>query len=110
MTHELPRTAAEFAKWAESVEFLPDAPIPGDLPPSSPEDRPVDGIPVKRSVKWSVDTDERLKATAKAKGVTQSELIRQYIEMGLAAEHSGMVVDLADALRLLATVAHRPAA
>ncbi|NNH69045.1 ribbon-helix-helix protein, CopG family [Nocardia uniformis] len=110
MTNELPRTAADFAKWAESVEFHPDAPIPADLPPHTPADKPADGIPVKRSVKWSVETDERLKATARAKGITQSELIRQYIEMGLAAEHSGMVVDLADALRLLATVAHRPAA
>ncbi|MFI6865722.1 CopG family transcriptional regulator [Nocardia sp. NPDC050406] len=110
MTHELPRTAAEFAKWADAVEFHPNAPLPQDLPPNRPEDRPADGIPVKRSVKWSVETDERLKATAKAKGITQSELIRQYIEMGLAAENSGMVVDLADALRLLTTVAHRSVA
>lgn len=110
MNHELPRSAADFAKWAETVEFRPGAELPADLPPSRPEDRPAEGIPVKRSVKWSVETDERLKATAKAKGITQSELIRQYIEMGLAAENSGMVVDLADALRLLATVAHRSVA
>ncbi|MET9489914.1 CopG family transcriptional regulator [Nocardia sp. NPDC006630] len=108
MTSEIPGTAAEFAAWAEGMEFDQNAPAPVGLP--GPADKPADGIPVKRSVKWSVDLDERLKATAEAKGITQSELIRQYMEMGLAAEGSGMVVNLADALRVLATVAHRPAA
>jgi hypothetical protein len=108
MTNQIPSGAEEFAKWTQGVEFDFDAPTPTDLP--GPDDRPAEGIMVKRSVKWSSDLDDRLKEKAAAKGINQSELIRQYMEMGLAAEASGMVVNLADVYRVLATVAHPPAA
>ncbi|GAB2558976.1 hypothetical protein [Nocardia heshunensis] len=83
---------------------LPDESFPG------PEDIPAEGPMVKRSVKWSVTTDDAIKDTAERKGITASELIRQYIEMGLASENPGLVVNLADVLRILSTVAHPPAA
>ncbi|MFE3279952.1 hypothetical protein [Nocardia sp. NPDC059239] len=86
------------------ADTLPAEKFPG------PGDVPAEAIMVKRSVKWSVGTDDAIKDTAERKGITASELIRQYIEMGLASENSGLVVNFADVVRLLSTVAHPPAA
>ncbi|MFJ9371680.1 hypothetical protein ACIRRA_45910 [Nocardia sp. NPDC101769] len=86
------------------AEALPAENFPG------PEAIPAEGILVSRSVKWSTTTDDAIKAAAKSKGITASELIRQYVVMGLAEEKRGLVVDLADLVRVLHTVAHPPAA
>ncbi|GAB2553362.1 hypothetical protein [Nocardia heshunensis] len=92
----------------DALTFDPTNTLPAENFPG-PGEAPAEPM-VKRSVKWSLATDDAIKQTAERKGITASELIRQYIEMGLAAENPGLVLDLADVLRVLHTVAHPPAA
>ncbi|MFB8003211.1 hypothetical protein [Nocardia sp. NPDC056000] len=86
------------------ADTLPTENFPG------PNDVPAEGIMVKRSVKWTTATDDALKAAAERKGMSVSELVHQFIDVGLAVENPGLVVNLADVWRVLATVAHPPAA
>ncbi|MEV6274578.1 hypothetical protein [Nocardia sp. NPDC051832] len=68
MSDKLPQTTADLKNWMDNLTYDFDAPVP-ELPPPGAE-----GVLVKRSVKWSADLDQRLKAAADAKGMSQSEL------------------------------------
>ncbi|MEV0292182.1 hypothetical protein [Nocardia sp. NPDC050710] len=89
----------------DSLTYDDNAATP-ELPPTSAElER---AMTVVRSLKMSPEMDRRVKETAAAHCVTQSMLIRQYIEMGLAAEQPERMIPLSDAIRVLSNL--RPSA
>lgn len=65
---------------------------------------------VSRSVRLPVDTYERVRAAAEARGLGVTTLMRQWIEAGLADLDESATVSLADVRRALAALAHPTAA
>ncbi|GAA2396733.1 hypothetical protein AB0M46_37125 [Dactylosporangium sp. NPDC051485] len=78
------------------------APAPA-LPP-----KPDAEVMAVYSTRLPTSLAERIAAIAKAKGVKPSALMREYIEIGVAAEENDRPISLTDALRALAQL--RPAA
>ncbi|WP_109527020.1 MULTISPECIES: hypothetical protein [Nocardia] len=79
------------------------------MPPLPPTTTEIEhAMSVVRSLKMSPEMDRRVKEAAAAHCVTQSMLIRQYIEMGLAAEQPERMIPLSDAIRVLSNL--RPSA
>jgi hypothetical protein len=78
-----------------------DDTLPAALPP-----RPGGGdqVMVPRSVRWPLDLDQRVKAAAAARGLTMSQLMREWAELELAALENDQPISRADALRALAGV------
>lgn len=71
-----------------------------DLPPvPGPE-----GIMVPRSLKLPPALDQRIKEAASAREMGYSTLMRQLIEMGLAALEIDHPISLADAMKALASL------
>jgi predicted DNA-binding protein len=64
---------------------------------------------VSRSVRLPLDTYERVRAAAEARGLGVTTLMRQWIEAGLADLDDSATVSLADVRRAIASLAH-PAA
>jgi hypothetical protein len=80
---------------------------------SSPAELPVpeSDVPmVSRSVRLPVDTYERVRSAADARGIGVTTLMRQWIEAGLADLDDSATVSLADVRRALAALAHPTAA
>ena len=81
-------------------------------------DRPAAELPVpdtdvpmvSRSVRLPVDTYERVRAAAEARGIGVTTLMRQWIEAGLADLDDSATVSLADVRRALAALAQHPTA
>ncbi|MFJ9370588.1 hypothetical protein ACIRRA_40055 [Nocardia sp. NPDC101769] len=67
-------------------------------PPTSDE---IETGMVTTSLKLPADMRDRVRETAAEHCITASMLIRQYIEMGLAAEQPERKVSFADAIRVL---------
>ncbi|HEX8627528.1 MAG TPA: hypothetical protein VF755_05095 [Catenuloplanes sp.] len=65
---------------------------------------------VSRSVRLPVDTYERVRAAADARGIGVTTLMRQWIEAGLADLDDSATVSLADVRRALAALAQHPTA
>ncbi|SCL33143.1 hypothetical protein GA0074692_3502 [Micromonospora pallida] len=65
---------------------------------------------VSRSVRLPLDTYERVRAVAEARGLGVTTLMRQWIEAGLADLDDSATVSLADVRRALAALAHPTAA
>lgn len=65
---------------------------------------------VSRSVRLPVETYERVRAAADARGIGVTTLMRQWIEAGLADLDESATVSLADVRRALAALAHPTAA
>jgi predicted DNA-binding protein len=83
--------------YMESLGFGAD-PAEDELPP---RDAPV---MVLRSLRLPVDLDQRVKAVARRRGVPTSTLVREWIEVELAALEDDQPISRADALRALAGV------
>ncbi|MGN2637383.1 hypothetical protein ACTD5D_14555 [Nocardia takedensis] len=99
------RPSEDPGAFLDSLTYDDTAPTPV-LPPTSAELE--QAMSVVRSLKMSPELDRRVKETAAVHGVTQSMLIRQYIEMGLAAEQPERMIPLSDAIRVLSNL--RPSA
>lgn len=65
---------------------------------------------VSRSVRLPLDTYERVRDAAEARGIGVTTLMRQWIEAGLADLDDSATVSLADVRRALAALAHPHAA
>jgi predicted DNA-binding protein len=65
---------------------------------------------VSRSVRLPVDTYERVRAAADARGIGVTTLMRQWIEAGLADLDDSATVSLADVRRAIAALAQPTAA
>src|SRR5690349_12681231 len=72
--------------------------------PVQPPPRPDDTVMVVRSLRLPLDTDRRLKEAAVARGVPTSTLVREWIELELAALEQDQPISRADALRALASL------
>jgi hypothetical protein len=70
-----------------------------ELPPP-PEGEPM----VVRSLRLPLALDRRIKAAATARQVSVSTLLREWIELGLAALKNDQPISRADALRALASL------
>ncbi|MEU5561689.1 MULTISPECIES: hypothetical protein [Micromonospora] len=80
---------------------------------SQPAELPVpdtDVPMVSRSVRLPLETYERVRAAAEARGIGVTTLMRQWIEAGLADLDDSTTVSLADVRRALASLAHPTAA
>jgi predicted DNA-binding protein len=86
---------------ADLIDERPSAEIP---PPDT--DVPM----VSRSVRLPLDTYERVRAAADARGLGVTTLMRQWIEAGLADLDDSSTVSLADVRRAIAALAHPTAA
>ncbi|MBQ1026688.1 hypothetical protein [Micromonospora sp. C95] len=65
---------------------------------------------VSRSVRLPLETYERVRAAADARGIGVTTLMRQWIEAGLADLDDSATVSLADVRRAIASLAHPSAA
>ena len=65
---------------------------------------------VSRSIRLPVETYERVRAAAEARGIGVTTLMRQWIEAGLAELDDSATVSLADVRRALAALAQPNAA
>ncbi|WP_422774846.1 hypothetical protein ACN28C_29005 [Plantactinospora sp. WMMC1484] len=65
---------------------------------------------VSRSIRLPLDTYERVRSAAEARGIGVTTLMRQWIEAGLADLDDSATVSLADVRRALASLAHPTAA
>ncbi|QDY07179.1 hypothetical protein FJK98_08305 [Micromonospora sp. HM134] len=65
---------------------------------------------VSRSVRLPMDTYERVRAAAEARGIGVTTLMRQWIEAGLADLDDSATVSLADVRRALAALSRPTAA
>ena len=70
-----------------------------ELPPP-----PAEPVMVVRSLRLPTDLDQRVKAVAQARGVPMSALVREWIELELAALEQDQPISRADALRALASL------
>jgi hypothetical protein len=61
--------------------------------PLAPSVHPDGAVLVGRSLRMSMDTYQRIKAAATARGTTWSALVREWIEHGLQAVESGAAPD-----------------
>ncbi|WP_331758421.1 hypothetical protein OG225_40505 (plasmid) [Nocardia sp. NBC_01377] len=92
-----PDTPEEMAAMTARLQYTDDE---VDLPPvPGPE-----GIMVSRSFKLPPELDQRIKEAASARGTSYSKLLRQFAEIGLAAEEIDHPISLADALKALASL------
>ncbi len=71
------------------------------VPPLPPTAAEVEQHMVTTSLKLPASLRDRLREVAADRCVTASMLIRQYIEMGLAAEQPERMIPLSDAIRVL---------
>jgi predicted DNA-binding protein len=82
----------------------------GDRPPAELPTPDTELPMVSRSVRLPLDTYERVRAAAEARGIGVTTLMRQWIEAGLADLDDSATVSLADVRRALAALAHHPTA
>jgi hypothetical protein len=61
--------------------------------PMAPSAHPEGAVLVGRSLRMSMDTYQRIKAAASARGTTWSALVREWIDRGLEAAESGAEPD-----------------
>ena len=95
----------EFHGGGESIADLLGDDRSGSLP------APDTDVPmVSRSVRLPVETYERVRTAAEARGLGVTTLMRQWIEAGLAELDESTTVSLADVRRALAALANRAAA
>ncbi|GAB2450973.1 hypothetical protein [Nocardia tengchongensis] len=95
-----PHTPEAAAAFLAGMTFDDDAPVP-QLPPT--EDEIETGM-VTTSLKMDADMRRRVREAAAEHCITASMLIRQYIEMGLAAENPERMVRLSDVVRAVSNL------
>ncbi|MGW0433174.1 hypothetical protein ACWDV4_11625 [Micromonospora sp. NPDC003197] len=95
----------QFHDGGERLAELIDDSQPAELP------TPDTDVPmVSRSVRLPLETYERVRAAADARGIGVTTLMRQWIEAGLADLDESATVSLADVRRALASLAQPTAA
>ncbi len=92
-----PQPGQDPQEFLDSLTYRDDADTPA-LPPTSAE---LEEGMVTTSLKMPKDMRDRVRDNAAEQGITASMLIRQFIEMGLAAEQPGRMIPLSDAIRAL---------
>ncbi|PZG19592.1 hypothetical protein C1I95_11360 [Micromonospora craterilacus] len=95
----------QFHSGGDRLAELIDESRPVELP-TPDTDNPM----VSRSVRLPLETYERVRAAADARGIGVTTLMRQWIEAGLADLDDSTTVSLADVRRALASLAHPSAA
>ncbi|MEU6587459.1 CopG family transcriptional regulator [Nocardia sp. NPDC046763] len=95
-----PRNDEDATAFLNGLTFDDTAPVP-ELPPTADE---IETGMVTTSVKLPAELRQRVKATAAEHCITASMLIRQYIEMGLAAEDPNRMIRFADVVRVLSSL------
>jgi hypothetical protein len=90
-------TKQELLAAARAGEDIDDRPGVGEwetsTQPMAPSAHPDGTVLVGRSLRMSMDTYQRIKAAATARGTTWSALVREWIEQGLEAAESGAAPD-----------------
>lgn len=95
----------QFHDGGDAISDLLDERSPAELP------APDTDVPmVSRSVRLPLETYERVRAAADARGLGVTTLMRQWIEAGLADLDDSTTVSLADVRRAIAALAHPTAA
>ncbi|MEO3777327.1 hypothetical protein ABGB16_10835 [Micromonospora sp. B11E3] len=95
----------QFHSGGDRIAELIDETQPVELP------APDTDVPmVSRSVRLPLDTYERVRAAAEARGIGVTTLMRQWIEAGLAELDDSATVSLADVRRALAALSRPTAA
>jgi hypothetical protein len=87
------------AEWLSSLQF--DDSKPGPNLPTSDE---IEKNMITTSLKLPPEMRDRLRELSGERAITVSMLIRQFIELGLAAEQPGRMIPLSDAIRVLASL------
>lgn len=82
----------------------------GDSQPAELPAPDTDEPMVSRSIRLPVETYQRVRDAADARGIGVTTLMRQWIEAGLADLDDSATVSLADVRRALASLAHPNAA
>lgn len=95
-----PRTPEDAAAFLGGLTFDDTAATP-PLPPTADE---IETGMVTTSLKLPAALRDRVRETAAEHCITASMLIRQYIEMGLAAEQPERMIPLSDAIRVLSSL------
>ncbi|MCW3842686.1 BrnA antitoxin family protein [Micromonospora yasonensis] len=94
-----------FHDGGDAIAELIDESQPAELPAPDTE------VPmVSRSVRLPLETYERVRAAAEARGIGVTTLMRQWIEAGLADLDDSTTVSLADVRRALAALSRPTAA
>lgn len=92
------------SRFEESAEALESR----DWSDAQVEDRPRN-VTVVQSVRFSRELTERLMAEAARRGVTPSDVIRDFVEAGLTKVDESATVSLADVRRAIDALAQRAA-
>jgi predicted DNA-binding protein len=93
----------QFHDGGDALADLIDECPPADLPMPDSE------VPmVSRSVRLPLETYERVRAAAEARGLGVTTLMRQWIDAGLADLDDSATVSLADVRRALAALSQHP--
>ena len=95
----------QFHSGGDRLAELIDGSQPVELP-TPDTDTPM----VSRSVRLPLETYERVRAAADARGIGDTTLMRQWIEAGLADLDDSATVSLADVRRALAALSRPTAA
>jgi predicted DNA-binding protein len=74
---DLPERPEELAPCLDDLRFSEE--------PAQPPPRPGDAVMVVRSLRLPLEVDKRMKAAAAARNVPMSTLVREWIELELAA-------------------------
>jgi hypothetical protein len=93
---DLPQDPQAMAEFMDGLRFGATVEAP---PVPDPDE-----VMVVRSVRWSLGLDARLKAAAAARGISMSQLIRDWVELELSALEDDQPISRADALRALASL------
>ena len=96
MNDQLPQDPAGLSDLMAGLTFGADAP-----PPPRPNDEATP-VMVVRSERWPLELDERLRAAAKARGISRSQLLREWVELQLAELEQDQPISRADLLRAIA--------
>jgi hypothetical protein len=111
-TNSLPETPEGLAGWIDGLTFHQDQPVAeADVPPLLAEG--AEAL-VPRSLKIPQRLDAALQQLADGRGISKSELIRQYLETAVAVDlatdvhEQDVLIPLADALRALTALRHLP--
>ena len=90
-------TKQELLAAAQAGEDIDDRPGVGQwessTQPMAPSAHPDGAVLVGRSLRMSLETYQRIKAVAMARGTTWSALVREWIEQGMEAAESGAPPD-----------------
>ena len=109
MTEPL-QTPEDVRAFVDGLVFSDETVAEEDLPPlAAPDQDPL----VPRSFKLPLRLDRGLEELAKARGITKSDLVREYLEIQYAAELAARrggeeLISRADALRALAALRPLP--